>query len=285
MSTFADPGFVYHRTIAQVLGLIVAQVAELPVLSFRAKDYAIALDKYVDQVEAKLKSALSSAPSTSAISTLSDEEVFALRARQDVFRQEDPVSAATAKSFRKHLTRLHNAVAKLTGKAAALDEHAKSLEKEVEEGMPWWNLPKKMWLGWQIGKVNVKYKYLERSFLYPEGLDGRPWFKHVVFAPGLWTGYAGGKSCPLFSGLCHWAIVADTYLSQPSSRALSRVLMLQTGKMPRDGSRSSRAALNMPRSFCEFVSHVHNFGGTEYLGTTQPGRNNLLEPRNSGGTM
>lgn len=23
------------------------------------------------------------------------------------------------------------------------------------------------------------------------GLDDRPWFKHVVFAPGKWTGYAG----------------------------------------------------------------------------------------------
>lgn len=39
--------------------------------------------------------------------------------------------------------------------------------------------------------VNDKYKYLERQFLYPNGLDGRPWFKHVVFAPGLWTGYSG----------------------------------------------------------------------------------------------
>ena len=27
--------------------------------------------------------------------------------------------------------------------------------------------------------------------MHKEGLDGRSWFKHVVFAPGLWTGYAG----------------------------------------------------------------------------------------------
>ncbi|KAH0089589.1 hypothetical protein KCU66_g17821, partial [Aureobasidium melanogenum] len=32
---------------------------------------------------------------------------------------------------------------------------------------------------------------LERAFLFPKGLDGRSWFKHVVFAPGKWTGYAG----------------------------------------------------------------------------------------------
>ena len=32
---------------------------------------------------------------------------------------------------------------------------------------------------------------LERQFLFPGGLDNRTWFKHVVFAPGRWTGYAG----------------------------------------------------------------------------------------------
>ena len=27
--------------------------------------------------------------------------------------------------------------------------------------------------------------------MFPDGLDGRSWFKHVVFAPGKWTGYSG----------------------------------------------------------------------------------------------
>ncbi len=45
MQNFGDPGFVYHRTMAQVLGLIVAQLSELPVLSFSAVDYATALNK------------------------------------------------------------------------------------------------------------------------------------------------------------------------------------------------------------------------------------------------
>jgi len=46
-------------------------------------------------------------------------------------------------------------------------------------------------LYYEVRNVNDKYKYLERQFLHPEGLDGRTWFKHVVFAPGIWTGYAG----------------------------------------------------------------------------------------------
>ena len=45
--------------------------------------------------------------------------------------------------------------------------------------------------------VNNKYKQLERQFLFDQGLDGRPVFKHAIFAPGLWTGYAGA----VFPGL------------------------------------------------------------------------------------
>lgn len=42
-----------------------------------------------------------------------------------------------------------------------------------------------------VRKLNTAYQSLERNLLYQPGLDSRPWFKHVVFAPGLWTGYAG----------------------------------------------------------------------------------------------
>ncbi len=30
----------------------------------------------------------------------------------------------------------------------------------------------------------------EQAFLLPEGLPGRPWFRHAIFAPGTYTGYA-----------------------------------------------------------------------------------------------
>lgn len=30
----------------------------------------------------------------------------------------------------------------------------------------------------------------ERGFVDPNGITGREWFKHVIYAPGLWSGYA-----------------------------------------------------------------------------------------------
>ena len=36
----------------------------------------------------------------------------------------------------------------------------------------------------------------ERSLTRPEGLEGRQWFRHHVYAPGFYTGY-GVKTLPL----------------------------------------------------------------------------------------
>ena len=40
-----------------------------------------------------------------------------------------------------------------------------------------------------LGRINDSLTRVERSFLLPGGLAGRPWFKHAVYAPGVTTGY------------------------------------------------------------------------------------------------
>jgi N-acetylated-alpha-linked acidic dipeptidase len=42
----------------------------------------------------------------------------------------------------------------------------------------------------RLSKVNDALMKVERAFLLPNGLPGRPWFKHAIYAPGLTTGYA-----------------------------------------------------------------------------------------------
>ena len=34
-----------------------------------------------------------------------------------------------------------------------------------------------------LSKLNTALLRVEREFLLPEGIPGRPWFKHVLFAP------------------------------------------------------------------------------------------------------
>ncbi|MFY9645356.1 MAG: M28 family metallopeptidase [Terriglobales bacterium] len=39
-------------------------------------------------------------------------------------------------------------------------------------------------------RINAKLREAERALLIPEGLPNRPWFRHSVYAPGQYTGYA-----------------------------------------------------------------------------------------------
>ena len=39
-------------------------------------------------------------------------------------------------------------------------------------------------------RLNQALRQAERALLIPEGLPNRPWFRHAIYAPGQYTGYA-----------------------------------------------------------------------------------------------
>ncbi|KAH7319409.1 hypothetical protein BKA65DRAFT_514494 [Rhexocercosporidium sp. MPI-PUGE-AT-0058] len=184
MNTYGDPGFHYHIAIAKMWGLFTARLAEAPVIPLNATDYAIALDGYISNVESKVDSAI--------LGVQSEDEEMEARARPTPASPKGDLS-----DLKLSFKRLHKAALKLKEAAQAHDSWAAELSEEAGENIPWWKWYSKIKLYYNIRRVNDKYKYLERQFLYDEGLDGRPWFKHVVYAPGLWTGYAGA----VFPGL------------------------------------------------------------------------------------
>ena len=46
-----------------------------------------------------------------------------------------------------------------------------------------------------LAGVNRSLAQVERALTLPDGLPGRPWFKHQIYAPGMYTGY-GVKTIP-----------------------------------------------------------------------------------------
>jgi N-acetylated-alpha-linked acidic dipeptidase len=44
--------------------------------------------------------------------------------------------------------------------------------------------------GNSAARLNQTLRQTERALLVPEGLPNRPWFRHVIYAPGQYTGYA-----------------------------------------------------------------------------------------------
>lgn len=152
MNKFGDAGFVYHEAMARILALLTAKMAEEPVVQFNATDYAVGLQRYLQSVKEKAASSTT------------------LSLQKDTFAP------------------LEKAIASFQSVAATFDSTAALLQTDLLSSTPITELEGTYR---STRQINTKYKLLERKFLHAPGLDGRSWFKHVVFAPGRWTGYAG----------------------------------------------------------------------------------------------
>ncbi|KAF2093545.1 N-acetylated-alpha-linked acidic dipeptidase-like protein [Rhizodiscina lignyota] len=183
MNKFGDKGWHYHATVARVFGVLAAKISETPIIPFHATDYADALLSYLD----RLKEVAANTTDAAGFSTEAD-----LAAPLPITPDNAPFNFAPLVSS---INRLHNA-------STAFDAKAAKLQQEIDENpIPWWRWWSRVKQYYAVRKINDKYKMLERQFLYHKGFDKRPWFKHVVFAPGIWTGYAGATFPPLVEAI------------------------------------------------------------------------------------
>ena len=184
MANITDPDWTYHVAMTKVWALLAAILVETPVVAFHATDYAIGLGTYLHSVK--------------NLTTCSPHE-----------------SVRSLPS----LTLLENAISRLRNATITFDARAAALASKMSKGVPWWRWWRKAQLYAEANSVNERYKYLERNFLYEKGLDGRSWFKHVIFAPGIWTGYAGAT----FPGLVECMDSGDREGIEVSSDLRSRM--------------------------------------------------------------
>lgn len=88
------------------------------------------------------------------------------------------------------MDRMRQKLEDLTKRSMAFDAESDTLQQQYYDRKKL-NFVKRAWLLFRILKRNTLIKYFERIFLYGPGLHERPWFKHIVFASGRYTGYAG----------------------------------------------------------------------------------------------
>ncbi|KAJ5811889.1 Peptidase M28 [Penicillium riverlandense] len=153
MEKFGDHDWSYHIACTKLWALIAARLVESPLIAFSATDYAKGLETYLHQIE--------------------------------------PAADNLPEGSHFDFADLEFAILNFHEYARQFDEYTADLVERLGEHVPWYKWWKKVHLLFQIRAANDKYKGLERAFLYQPGLDGRNWFKHVVFAPGIWTGYSG----------------------------------------------------------------------------------------------
>lgn len=175
---FGDPGFAYGITEAQTVGHTILRIADAEVLPMQFGAFSDTLDGYLtelhDLTDQKRKSA-------EELGTLLDENVFALAT--DPTR---PVLAPERDPEVPYLdfAALDNAAARLKKSAHTYDErYNKLLAAGAKLGTE------------QSRQLNDLLRGLEGTLTDSRGLPGRDWYKHLIYAPGLYTGY-GVKTVP-----------------------------------------------------------------------------------------
>jgi N-acetylated-alpha-linked acidic dipeptidase len=173
---YVDPGSRYGAALARVAGRIVLEVADAEIVPVRFGDFAATVSQYLDEVRALSDETRAR---SETLGQLIDAGAFRLAADPEHVLQPPPREDTVPFL---DLSPLENAVARLKRSAQAYDaayarsEHA--------------NLPAERRVA-----LNRILLGMEQRLLTPEGLPGREWYKHLIYAPGLYTGY-GVKTLP-----------------------------------------------------------------------------------------
>jgi len=187
---FGDPKFAYGVALAQTAGRVVLRTADADVLPMRFADLADAAAGYVSEVQ---KLADSEREDAGKLKGLLDSGAFRLAGDPQVTYLAPAVPGDVPRiDFRV----LADASARLRKSARAYDaafERCAGTDYLLPSG--------------EVAELNVLLQGLEQTLTSKSGLPGREWYQHMLYAPGLYTGY-GAKTMPAIREaieLQHWS--------------------------------------------------------------------------------
>jgi N-acetylated-alpha-linked acidic dipeptidase len=175
---FGDPDFAYGVALAKVAGHVVLRSADANVLPLRFSDFSDTLTRYVGELH---KLVDSTRKDTAEQHKLLDAHAYALDA--DPTRPVAP-PARDSDVPAINLTPLDTAAKQLAQSTLALQA---AYDRQAAAGFDL--------TGARRQQVDQLIGSMEQRLAAPDGLPGRKWFKHFIYAPGMLTGY-GVKTVP-----------------------------------------------------------------------------------------
>jgi len=175
---FSDSDFVYGRALSQTIGTSVMRLADAEVLPFDFVNFADTMKKYSNDLQKLLTDKQDEIRERNQEL---DEGVF-----KATFDPRRPTVAPAKEEMPPHLNfaPMENAVEILTHSAEryrkALAERQSGLSETQAE---------------LLHSLNDRLIQSERKLTNEDGLPRRPWYKHLLYAPGVYSGY-GVKTVP-----------------------------------------------------------------------------------------
>ena len=171
-SRFSDPGFVYSVVLAKTVGRLVLRAADADLAPFQFSDLASTVAGETEELK---KMVTTEREHALAFDRLLDRNAFALADDPTISsgppeREEAPPTLDFAP--------LDTAIDRLKASAAAYDRAAAGPVAPD-----------------RAARADLVLQGVEQALTDPQGLPGRPWYRHLIYAPGLLTGY-GAKTLP-----------------------------------------------------------------------------------------
>jgi N-acetylated-alpha-linked acidic dipeptidase len=168
---FMDTDFAYGRMLAETAGTMIMRLADAEVLPFQFTGFADTIHTYVSELK-----------------KLAADQRAEIKERNSEI--EDGTFAALADPKKKMVPPSQEPLppyvnfAPLDNAADELSRAAEGFEKALVAAGD--RAP---------ASLNAKLIQSERILTSPQGLPNRPWFAHLIYAPGFYTGY-GVKTIP-----------------------------------------------------------------------------------------
>jgi N-acetylated-alpha-linked acidic dipeptidase len=169
-TTFIDRDFAYGRALAQTSGTVVMRLADADLVPFEFTNLADTVQMYVRDLQALLRTQQEEVRERNR---QIDEGVFAA-----VDNPQRPVRPPSTEVVPPaiNFAPLENAANALTAAAERYRRAADAKRAAVPADA--------------LRRVNARLIQAERQFTDPKGLPGREWYRHLLYAPGFYTGYA-----------------------------------------------------------------------------------------------
>jgi N-acetylated-alpha-linked acidic dipeptidase len=171
---FDDPGFAYGTALSKVIGRMVLRASDSPRVPAHYSDLASDVSRYIADIQ---KLAADQREKDRTLAELRREGDFKLASAP-----YDPTIAPADKGITPliDMLALQNASDHLTRAAGAADAMLAGESK----------LPPAT-----QARINGALNDIDQLLLDPQGLPGRGWYKNLISAPGMLTGY-GAKTLP-----------------------------------------------------------------------------------------
>ncbi|MDO8501160.1 MAG: transferrin receptor-like dimerization domain-containing protein [Gemmatimonadaceae bacterium] len=176
---YSDTSFVYGRALAQTIGVAVMRLADADLLPFSFTNLAETARGYATELQ-RLRDTRNEQITGDNRSI--DAGVYA-RVSDPREPMVGPARRSSPPQF--NFAPLLNALDSLASAASRYDKAAASVPLQASGAAR----------AASLKAVNERLVQAERALTSNDGLKGRPWYRHLLYAPGFYTGY-GVKTMP-----------------------------------------------------------------------------------------